>query len=571
VLDDSDSGSAVEEAGLPEAEHVTHFASRQRRVQQDDDSPDPLMDRRELETDDNEGLASRGKNRSSTEEDGNDDLPLRRRRPMVRPTATVDSDSSAGGEEDKGLPLATPRSSMPAKRPRVHTQITLNGESEEEDDVVATPVKRRRLTRNGLASPSSSRPASKSKHSTKAQSKGASSLTHPTTLRPVKRTASSSAKKAKHKQLEILRLRRAGQDVNEEDLESSEDERNALYDTDSELEVLSTFEDDDDDKSTEEDDEEEEEEEMQPTPRRRTVSAARLIRGHEPVRETLDAYNGEDLDDFIVEDDDEPLGAPLQTMIPLEFTGGAHRPLKDHFADFVEWLLHRRLNPTQPLDDPIYTTAMRKLEDEVTGLANSKFASSAWVQDFQRALRARPILEADERHERGLLLESCQACNRKGHPATWTLRFIGKPYYSATLEDVEQASDSEDDSDGDGDADDNVEEVDEHNNIVPPEDRVWHVGVVCKSNAETAHLLMHWKKHLKEWVEERLEDDGLLQPDKVVERDRMKAKARTKLVNGILDEWIETGRVRNLWEEWKSIRDTAREKSITGPRGGRRR
>jgi hypothetical protein len=277
----------------------------------------------------------------------------------------------------------------------------------------------------------------------------------------------------------------------------------------------------------------------------------------------------DDIEDFVVDDDEAPLGVPHQLLIPLELTQGGHRPLKDHFRDALEWLVQKRLNPGFNQNDPVYIQAFRKLEDEVTGLANSKFASSAWKPDFQRALRARPFLNSYElpKGSSFLLPQSCEACGRRGHPATWRLVFLGAPYHRNTLDVIEQDDDEDGDDDDEDDDEDDPEDdldIDENGNPIPPETKEWYVGAVCRSNADTAHTLMHWKHALKEWVQEALKAEGLLRPDKVVERDGMTPKEKRQLVDSVMEGWDNAGTVKQLWKEFKHTVDMAQTKSTTG-------
>jgi len=68
----------------------------------------------------------------------------------------------------------------------------------------------------------------------------------------------------------------------------------------------------------------------------------------------------------------------------------AHRKAKDHFRDAVEWMVHNKLNPDFDRNKSIYRIAFKRLENEVKGWADSKFISSAWTPEFNRAIRARP-------------------------------------------------------------------------------------------------------------------------------------------------------------------------------------
>ena len=374
--------------------------------------------------------------------------------------------------------------------------------------------------------------------------------------------------------MELLRRRRAGEVIDEKDLSSSEDDtQKGIYDTDSDNMALSTFEDD--------------EEEQTPTtkeqqPSKKATKKEKEKKKKEKSKETSskDVSQDEDddgcdddgdLDDFVVEDDDAPLGVPAAFLdIPLEFTAHAHKPLKEHFRDVVQWLVLAKLYPGfAERKHGLYTMGWRKLDDEVRGLAESKFSSSAWKSDFFLALRARPGITTDQlligdKHE----LETCMACGRSNHPARWVVNLYGPAYYkNATqdnfLEDVDSDESSSSESEG-GDDSGRDYDCDENGNHIPKEGKRWFVGSVCNSNAETAHTLIHWKHNLKDWVDGALEAEGYMQPQKLQEREKMKPKKRYKLVDVVIDTWTKNGVLRDLFHEFKQTLEMARNKSTTG-------
>ena len=119
-----------------------------------------------------------------------------------------------------------------------------------------------------------------------------------------------------------------------------------------------------------------------------------------------------------------PLGIPNDALaeIPLEFTRHSHKPLREHFRDVLLWLILDRIFPGfAERKHELYRIAWQKLDDEISGLAQSKFASSAWRSDFIMALRARPQFVNEQID--GLSLQSCGACGRSGHPATYVPPF----------------------------------------------------------------------------------------------------------------------------------------------------
>lgn len=243
--------------------------------------------------------------------------------------------------------------------------------------------------------------------------------------------------------MELLRRRRAGEkDLTMEDLATSEDEDDgALYDTDEEYQALDVF------------DDESEHEEEAPAKKKSKKKSKEKAKKPQSARQSsvLDDQDANSEDENFIDDEDDTMGVPDEALhlIPIEFTRASRKPLKDHFKDAVEWLVHRKINPGFDRDNEVYVTAWRRLSDEVTGLANSKFISSVWRPDFHKALKARPYIEQQEigAGHLGTEFESCQACGRSGHPATWSIQFKGKPYDPKSLDEVESDSEDEDDVD----------------------------------------------------------------------------------------------------------------------------
>lgn len=460
-------------------------------------------------------------------------------------TIIIDDDS----DEEESTPP-----SLSAPRKRRHTSVI----SIDSDAPILPATLKRKTSRQALVELDDSdediiSPPMKRKISHHSSPNVPANKRTPGRLKRPSAEASSPVKKAlkvhrseKQKKMELLRRRRAGEKVDRltsSESSSSEDNKRGIYDSNSEgeFEALKEF-----------DDEEQQEEEVKEQP------ATRKDKQKRKDEKSTDVQGGEsDLDDFVTDDDDAPLGAPVD--IPLEFTLHAHRPLKDQFPFVIEWLVHNRINPAFERKDPMYVNAWRKLDDEVNGLANSKFTSSAWKADFNRALKSRPTLESFQLGQIGSgLYETCEACGRSGHPSTFKIIFSGSPYYKDTLADVESDSDSEDDGDND------TASVDTRGMPLPPTAKEWCVGSVCCSNAETAHRLLHWKHALKEWVEERLEDEGWMTGEKLSEREKMKAKSRRALADRIGEDWQERGIVTNLYGDFKNNLEEARNQATTG-------
>lgn len=377
---------------------------------------------------------------SHSDEADDDDDDTRRN---VASSQSLPNQAAAEDDSDD-QPLVTPRSSMP--RRRALPPMTLHDSDDNEEDDAQSPAKRRRigLGKSVTVSPSSDsngNPSSQDKSKGKAISAKGPSSPSTSTARSMRSKAPRRHRTEKEKRMELLRRRRAGEkDLTMEDLESSDedDEQGALYDTDPELEVLEVFDD-------------ESEPEQAPITKKKGKKKAKKNKAEDAPSEKLDEDANTEDEDFI-DDEDDTIGVPDEALaqIPLEFTRASRKPLKAHFKDAIEWLVHRKLNPAFERDNEVYMTAWRRLSDEVTGLANSKFVSSVWKPDFYKALRARPyIIQQELGAGFATDFKHCEACGRSGHPATWSISFQGKPYDSKTLDEVESDSEDEDEEGGD--------------------------------------------------------------------------------------------------------------------------
>ncbi|KAJ4408442.1 hypothetical protein N0V85_004228 [Neurospora sp. IMI 360204] len=431
---------------------------------------------------------------------------------------------------------------------------------------------------------------------------GSSAATSSTESRPVK--AKRRAKKPmteKEKARELLRRKRAGESIddleNEEEDEESEVElpKRGYYDTDSDNPALSEFEDEETDeeeavkeenenkgKGKKETKDKKTNKKDKKGKKRREISPDSEDTGDNDERKgnAGGSYEDEEMQDFIAEDDsDAPIGAPDEVGIPLEFTRHAHKPLKEHFRDVVEWLVHYKVHPNFPEKTAgLYRLGWRKLDDEVRGLAQSKFASSAWKTDFYMTLRARPYYTSGETHEQSIWFSNCAACGRGAHPAKFEITFSGSPYYKdfshpKFLESVPGNTSPSPSPDDEGD---DFDEYDADGNTIPAASRTWKIGSVCHSNAETAHNLLHWQYALLEWVDTRLSEDGHLAAAAAIakkregetkeQRKKRIAKKKYKLVAKVVEEWEANGTVKALFREFKNMLEGARNKSTAGPR-----
>lgn len=571
----------------PPSPPTSSFMSKSNKASRrivDSDSETPAEEDGEVDDTDGEGplrpeITRRGLSRPSqrgdepviTLEDSDDDEPNMRSSQSLPNQAAVSDDSD--------VPLVTPRSSARKKGRAVVDEDEDKDQDEDEDEDdddeedVQSPTKRRKLTRNArkvspvASSDGSDSQSSQSDRQVTLQNKKSASPQSST--RKMRSRARRGHRSEKEKKMELLRRRRAGEkNLTMSDLGTSDEEvdeeQGALYDTDSDHQVLEVFDDESD-------------EPAEPAaPAKKSKKAKKKQKGQASSRRNVEDEEGTadsdgNLEGFIDEDDDT-IGVPEEALyqIPLEFTRAARKPLKAHFKDAVEWLVHRRINPAFERDDEVYKTAWTRLNDEVIGLAQSKFISSVWRPDFYRVLRARPYIEQTElgAGHLGTEFEKCQACGRSNHPATWAISFKGKPYDSYTLDELENdtTTDSDDEEDSEQQPD-----IDANGNSLPPEDKEFFVGTTCNSNAETAHNLLHWKPALRDWVNNSLQREGWLAPEKLAEQDGMKPKKRRKLADGIVEDWDERGIVKRLFEDFKQVVKMAQEKDTAkASRGGRK-
>ncbi|KAF4553832.1 Hypothetical protein D9617_6g095650 [Elsinoe fawcettii] len=270
-----------------------------------------------------------------------------------------------------------------------------------------------------------------------------------------------------------------------------------------------------------------------------------------PSTSAQEMFDADEYDaDFLADEGDDTLGAP--DGLPLAFTRYASMKPKELFQFIVEWMIQKKLNPGFNMTDEIYDLAFKKLDDEVKGLAGSKFESSAWKQEFIYALRARPDI-AKGRITGTEYKDKCDACNRSGHIPTYEVQFQGKPYQPQTLEEVEQQEDSDDEND-----DDEGTTRDARGSIILPESHSFFVGKHCMANAETAHSLQHWRYHLYEWVVGKLGELGHLTSEKIVQRDGWGEPKRRKFANKVFDQFNAMGLVKELYNDFKAEVENAR-------------
>jgi hypothetical protein len=293
------------------------------------------------------------------DEDEDDDEPINSSRPRRQPNAQDledDSDDPIISPLKRQRPIAESDDSDMVSSPLKRRRPALESD---DSDVVSTPLKRTRKTQLEMDDSSDS-------DDLPSPSKIPSKRDSATPTRHTRQAKTRRHRTEREKTMELLKRKRAGEDI-EELTETSESEEG---DSEQEFQELSNFED------------ESEEEAEEPV--------------RKPARKKTGESGEDDSDsDFIVEDDEGALGVPDPALldIPLQFTHAAHKPMKEHFKDAVEWMVHKKVNPAFVRNDPLYIQAFKKLDDEYGGYAKSKFISSQWTNAFTKAITARPTME----------------------------------------------------------------------------------------------------------------------------------------------------------------------------------
>jgi hypothetical protein len=223
----------------------------------------------------------------------------------------------SGEEEDDVIVRPSPKRRL---RKRLDKDNEEHDTDDDDEDPISSPLKRRRaIVEDDSESDPFTSPSKRFRPGPIAQGGIKRKATGQTKRITRQQQQKRPHRTAREKKLELLRRQRAGEKIVE--LTSSESDggpRQGIYDSNSDLEVLSEFE-----------DEEKGEDE-----------------GIEEVRRSLLPSNQNDNDDEFIVDDDEPLGVPEFGLndIPLEFTHHAHKPLKEHFKDAVEWMIQNKVS-----------------------------------------------------------------------------------------------------------------------------------------------------------------------------------------------------------------------------------
>ena len=496
-----------------------------------------------------------------------DDIPRTRQRAPPKPVRTpvrrrqmlpVKLESESDEDEEEDLPYRRsggrqlPARSLAKRRqksPEGSEQETDDDGEEEDSDDVPRSIQRRRTEKAAARDPQEQEDLEADLEFLRSS---------PPADKGGLRSRHSKPLTQREKALEALKRRRASSGGEPSSSIKTPGRKRAIVlsdsdvDSDSELEIVNE---EDEGRDVEDEDESQDDDDTDSEVESETHGANALDMFHE------------DVDDvgFIDDDDGDLIGEPADfSAIPIQFTSLSRAKPQELFKYAVEWMVHKKINPAFPRKDEIYDLTFKKLDDEVTGLANSKFTSSVWSPDFTRALRARPNILFNE--IRASLMDAhCEACNRKTHPATWEVHLTGVPYNRDTLEPLTADSDS---STSDSDASSSSSESETRLNgekptydatgeRILPESKVFPLGSHCKANAEVSHTLHHWRYHLNSWVVDYLVREGHCTPEKIIERDSWREKKREKYANKIVDKMEKEGEIKALHRLYKNQVDFA--------------
>lgn len=277
------------------------------------------------------------------DEDDDDPIvssPKRSQRPLHKP-GKVDTGSESESDDIRSSPLKRRKLQQPQidEDEPILSPLKRGRKAAESDDsdIVLSPMKRRRPAAKS-DSDSDLPSINKLYQNAKGKQRARSVSGPPETPMLTRQARGRKHRTAKEKQMELLKRRRAGENI-EELTESESEEDN---DDEDEFQKLDEFDD-------------EEESPEQPKKSSKGKAKVRRQRG-----DSSDEEAGES--DFVVDEGDGPLGVPDYThLIPLEFTQAAHKPMSEHFRDVVEWMVQNKLNPGFTWNDPVYNRAFDRL------------------------------------------------------------------------------------------------------------------------------------------------------------------------------------------------------------------
>ncbi|RLN48485.1 hypothetical protein BBJ28_00006772 [Nothophytophthora sp. Chile5] len=205
-------------------------------------------------------------------------------------------------------------------------------------------------------------------------------------------------------------------------------------------------EDDDEDEDYEEDEDDFEPKEVTPPPRKRRRPLPR--EGERDHREKVHADGGEDLDEFIVDDDeveymdddeegvinvetsDDEAGVDEHEELAAMMAARRSREIHEWFAIYLEYLEECIIDPDlenkmrRSRSKPhyqLYQEAVHHIERQICSRRDSLRVNVAWPEDMVEALKC----ASQYRSNRVAADTECDACNRRQHVATYHVEFAG--------------------------------------------------------------------------------------------------------------------------------------------------
>lgn len=270
----------------------------------------------------------------------------------------------------------------------------------------------------------------------------------------------------------------------------------------------------------------------------------------------------DDENDFVVDDEDTQNSRRPSSGIPLAFTSFASSNPKELFVHIVEWLVKNKIAPAFSRDDELYRLSWNKVNDQIKAQAGSRLISAAWNADFKNAVLARPICKftyISGGHDEFFL--DCDACNRTNHPARYEFQFSGHAYHPDTLEPLDEDVDDDDDDEEEEESeneDNDKASYDLNGHLLPTSARKFNLGRFCAANAEMGHKLTHWKYHLNQSLLTYLDEQGVLSAEAILAREKLSKKKREKEAENVVDIMQETGVIQQLWKDLQKDLEDAR-------------
>eukprot|EP01104_Vermistella_antarctica_P012742 TRINITY_DN3746_c0_g1_i1.p1 TRINITY_DN3746_c0_g1~~TRINITY_DN3746_c0_g1_i1.p1 ORF type:complete len:822 (+),score=213.85 TRINITY_DN3746_c0_g1_i1:32-2467(+) len=169
--------------------------------------------------------------------------------------------------------------------------------------------------------------------------------------------------------------------------------------------------------------------------------------------------------------------------------------LQFHVSAAVDEDFAELLQTDGPADGE-FGPSCRQVEQEINSRKELLIQSSAWDHDFHSDLLAYPTYSSWYKPP-DILEHDCMACRRRNHAASWVVHLMGVPYksqelwnnpYECHIEDIELSSSESSGNDAPGGG-----------------GVVYKLGKVCHARTELFHKLHHYKRHVIEAVERKID------------------------------------------------------------------